>query len=149
MIAQGWPQLRDLADIAHLAASPANKQEFQDEIRRRVARIDGPDSVEMRRAPRALWNLLQVRVGDLLVALEGTVVRGIGQASFDSWQTYSFDRTHHYAQTACHPIEWIDWSDALGIRPTAPGKGVLGLASIQKHLSRVLQAWERVEARTR
>ena len=56
-----------------------------------------------------MWNLLSIREGDLIVALEGTTVRGICEAKKDAVDSYRYDNAceyaYEYAHTVCFPVK--------------------------------------------
>ena len=98
VIAQGWAKLGDLSRFVPWAATPDAKSRFRKQIAELAKRFYGADSPEIRRAPKALWQFLQIQAGDLVVALEGTQVRGITQAASSAVDGYWFDPSYLYGQ---------------------------------------------------
>ncbi len=142
VIAQGWPQIGDLRTIYSLASDPANERLFKDVIVE-LGRLHykGGDNFT---APEPMWNLSQVRLGDLLVGIEGTKVRGICQADRDAITSYRFDNSgyYNYAQTVCAPVEWREWDKVrMGEPPRAPGQSVLGIRRLRSEQEYVIKAW--------
>ena len=95
------------------------------------------------RAPAVFWNLLNLHRGDLVVALEGTDVRGICQLPADARFLYRHDRRFHYAQSL-ESVCWVDWSESrFGFTPTAPAQSVHGVKRLSGERDAVAEAWER------
>lgn len=137
VIAQGWPQFGDLQALYALGADPANEALFKAKIET-LSGVPGGDN-----APNPLWNLSQIRTGDLIVGVEGTLVRGICQAKVDGWASYHFDERFNYAQTVCGPVTWLQWNVGSMGRPPRTGRhGVWGCMKVQKERARVVEAWE-------
>jgi hypothetical protein len=80
------------------------------------------------RTPTVMWNLLNVQPGDVIVALEGTVVKGVCQVAVAGVQSYQYAPAYEYAQTIGFPVTWVDWDTTFfGFTPTPPSRGVLGI----------------------
>lgn len=148
VIAQGWPQLGDLRAYLTIARCAGGKAQFHEQIGELCTRVYGATSHEIQRAPKALWRFFQIDAGDLVVALEGTRVRGIAQAVSSAVEGYWFDPAHHYGQCTGRGIVWVDWDHAVITEtPTAPAQSVLAAAQIRKGKQQVLRGWERLHAK--
>jgi hypothetical protein len=89
-----------------------------------------------------LWRFFQIRAGDLVVALEGTRVCGIAQATAGALTGYWFDFRYHYAQCIGTNVRWLDGNTAkMPEKPTAPAQGVLAATQLQNDRALVLAAW--------
>jgi hypothetical protein len=94
------------------------------------------------RTPAVMWNLLNIRQGDLVVAIEGTNVKGICQVPEDGVKSYQYTPAYEYAQTVGFPVEWVDWEESMfGFIPTPPSRGVLGVAGLVQDSAQVISAW--------
>ena len=152
VMAQGWPQVGDLRTLCPLAAYPAQKNLVKSVVVELEKLTSREDSRTVEQAGDALWNLLQIQHGDLVVGIEGRRVRGICQVSSDATASYHFDSTgqYNYAQTVCSPAEWIDWNnDLLGIPPMAPMQSVVGVERLVKDSEQVAAAWDKFRSSTR
>ena len=150
VVAQGWPALGNLVSL--LPFVPNHRQEFVQAIQllgdvgygRDTERWQGDR--ETGRTPTVMWNLLDIREGDLIVALEGITVKGICEARKNAVNSYRYDDpdAYEYAQTVCFPVEWIDWDEERFVfTPEPPNKGVLGVAGLQNMRDQVIEAWDR------
>lgn len=140
VIAQGWPRLGNLARYARLAANPSNRETFELEVGQLALEKYGADQRE--RAPKALWRFFQIGGGDLVVALEGTTIRGIACAPVSAAEGYWHDPQFHYAQCIAKDVGWIDWDPTRIARtPIAPAQSVLAAAQIRNERHLVLIAW--------
>lgn len=136
VIAQGWPHLGNLQALFALAADPANEALFKAKIEEIFGEPGGDN------APNPLWNLSQIRAGDLVVGAEGTLVRGVCQAKVDAWASYRFDEQFNYANAVCYPVLWHIWNaERMGKPPRVGKHGVYGCMKVQKERDRVIEAW--------
>jgi hypothetical protein len=144
VIAQGWPLLGDISKIIPIVLNPATESKFQMEIKKLVV-----PTYDLDRAAKALWQLFKIKRGDLVVAIEGTRVRGITQARQSAVEAYSFDpnNRYDYRQCAGRDVNWIDWDERVAKPLTAPRKGVLAASRIHNDEQVVLEAWEKFAAR--
>lgn len=144
VVAQGWPGTGDLTALCRFIPNHRNYfdtavQMFGD-VAYRQHHWWHRDRVESR-TPTVLWNLLNLRRGDLLVGIEGTTVRGICEMPADGCDSYRYDGAYDYAHTVGHPVEWTDWDpQQLGPPPTAPNQSVNGLSKVQKERAAVIAA---------
>jgi len=146
VVAQGW---RDLGDLSSLLGSISqNKDKFVE-----VVQLLGDaaytntdwwsEDRKVERTPAVMWNLLNVRQGDLVVAVEGTTVKGICQIEQDAASSYHYAPAYEYAQTIGFPVEWVDWdAEAFGFAPTPPSRSILGLRGLNNESEAVKRAWE-------
>jgi len=144
VVAQGWPLLGDLRTLAPLASETANEGLFKSVIHQLATRAYPGDERAIAHAPEAMWTLMQVRSGDLLVGIEGRTVRGVCQVDRDAFASYWYDATgfYDYAQTVCRPVEWRDWDETLlGSPPEASRHGVMAIKGLQNESERVIEAW--------
>jgi hypothetical protein len=149
VVAQGWPLLGDLSELVPLVGH--NWRRFEAGIiaaNHRISPLDWAKSARLgealedqdHRAPKALWLFFQIQAGDLVVALEGTRVRGICEVRGDYW----YDADHHFAQCLGRDIHWVDWDRAvLGPPPPHPPRRLLGVAQVGKDRDWICQAWAR------
>lgn len=140
VVAQGWPRLGDLSAYARMASNAANRDMFEAGISRLCVERYGDDDGK---ASKGLWRFFQIAAGDLVVALEGTTVRGMTRMGTDAASGYWLDVRYHYAQSIGNAQEWIDWDLRTSRTPTAPAQSVLAAAQIQKERDLVFAAWAR------
>jgi hypothetical protein len=145
VVAQGWHALGDLSDLLPLV--PDQEEAFIEAIQRRGDSLYGSEqhwSNHRARtgAPTGLFNLLSIRAGDLVVAIEGTTVRGICQMGSDAKSSYAYDATREYAQTVGHPVAWVDWNDAT-FGPPPKATRMLAVRSLNEDRALVEMAWAR------
>jgi hypothetical protein len=151
VVAQGWPQVGDLRTLCPLAAHPDQMDLVKKVVGELATLHFGKGSKQIRRARKVMWNLLQIRRGDLVVGIEGTRVRGICQVGSDATASYHFDSTgqYEYAQTVCSSAEWIDWNnDLLGVPPATPQLGILGVQGLVNDSEQVAAAWDKFRSGT-
>lgn len=102
----------------------------------------------IRKIPLSMFNLLNLRAGDLIVALEGTAVKGICQIEKDAIDSYEFQPTYNYAHTIGYPVKWVDWNDRiLGRAPIAPGQSVYGICGLSKQRDYIITCWTRFQSK--
>lgn len=151
VIAQGWSNLGTLSSLLPLIGQ--DEEGFM-----QIIQIIGDTTYkEMigwdkdrnnNRAPRVMWNLLSIKNGDLIVAIEGTKVKGICEIKKDAIETYMYQPEYDYAQAVGFPVEWIDWSeDKFGFTPTAPAQSVLGIRRLHTEQDEVVTAWQKYKSK--
>jgi hypothetical protein len=72
VVAQGWPDLGNLVTLCTLVGAGDRNAFIQT-----VAALDRIGYGTATHADRVMWDLLNMRAGDLVVGIEGTTVRGI------------------------------------------------------------------------
>lgn len=152
VVAQGWCNLGNLSLLR--AFVPDMKNHFIEVVQLvgDAAYLDrslwaNQDRANTR-APTVMWNLMNVCAGDLVVAIEGTRVRGLCEVTQDALTSYRYQPAWEYAQTIGFPVDWVDWNvQRFGEPPTAPSQGVLGIRSLNKERVVVEQAWSKVRTR--
>lgn len=144
VVAQGWPDLGDLAGLCPLVGS-GNQVEFTNA----VACLENIAYGAATHAARVMWNLLSIEQDDLVVGIEGTTVKGICQLQQNGWESYRllFPESYNYANTIGFPVVWNDWNQqTFGFTPTTPAQGVQGIAGLQKDAERIENAWQQLQA---
>ena len=144
VVAQGWPQIGDLRTIVPLAGQKSTERLFRSVVTELAKRVYRPRDRDIDRAPEAMWSLLQVRTGDLVVAIEGTSVCGVCQVGAAATDSYLFDASEptEYKQTVCSLVDWLDWDKAkLGVPPTPPAQSVMAIKRLKKDSDLVVAAW--------
>lgn len=145
VIAQGWNALGDLTSL--LGPVSGDKEKFI-----QIVQILGDAAYageswwqkdrQESRTPAVMWKLLSLKQGDLVVAVEGTTVKGICQLERDALNSYSHQPAYEYAQTIGFPVRWVDWKEEeFGFVPKPPSHGVLGIAGLQDESLAVKNAW--------
>lgn len=140
IIAQGWPKLGDLTGICPLVTS-GNRAEFVAV----VSCLENITSGVTTHAAEVIWNMLNMANGDLIVGIEGTVVKGICQLEQNGWESYRllFPEVYEYANTIGFPVIWHDWNSKIfGPPPTPPGQSVQGIAGLRNEAQRIENTWQ-------
>lgn len=153
VVAQGWRHLGDISTLARFI--PDGRDDFVSVIQLlgdtsyRGENWWEQDDRKPTRAPTVMWNLLSVGGGDLVVAIEGTAVRGICQVSSDAISSYIYQRDWEYGQTIGFPVTWHDWdADLFGPAPQPPSRGILGIRGLDQDSDTVRRVWEAFEGRS-
>ncbi len=151
IVAQGWGDLGSLVSLKQFF--PHNQNDFFHVIQLLgdVAYKDAnhwfnTDKADRNptRCPTVMWNLMDVKKGDLIVGIEGTMVMGICKMPSDGIASYRYDGEYDYAQTIGFPVEWIDWdSNIFGFTPTPSNQGILGIRGLNKDSQAVIDAWKK------
>lgn len=146
VVAQGWPTLGDLSALRRFV--PAHEDIFKAAVQlfgevECTAYDWWAEDRKPTRTPSVMWNLLNLRQGDVVVGIEGTTVRGICELPFEACESYQYHGAYDYAHTVGHPVEWVEWSSALGAPPRPPKQSVNGLRQLQSEREAVLAAWRR------
>jgi hypothetical protein len=154
VVAQGWCDLGSLISLKQFF--PNNKNEFE-----QVIQLLGDVAYQGRdwwrdrdrnssRCPSVMWNLMDIKLGDLIVGIEGIKVMGICEMNSDGIASYRYDGEYEYAQTIGFPVQWIEWDDSIfGFTPTAPSQGVLGIKGLNDESKAVIDAWENYKSQSR
>jgi hypothetical protein len=102
----------------------------------------------IRKIPLSMFNLLSLSTGDLVVALEGTAVKGICQIEKDALDSYEFQASYNYAHSVGYPVKWMDWTTRIfGRVPTPPGQSVYGIRGLSKEKEYVISCWSKVQSK--
>lgn len=147
VVAQGWPLFGDLSKKINFRYQ-LNRNEIKEAIQHiGDEAYQGYDhwknDREPRRTPRIFWNLLNLRVGDLIVGIEGTHVRGICELPKHGIDGYSYDPLYNYAHGFGGSVQWIDWSQSIfGIPPSPPRLSVHGIAKLSNQAHHVEDSWK-------
>lgn len=148
VVAQGWRSLGNLTTLLRLI--PNKFPEFV-----KITQLLGDATWEKEKwwqdkdrneanTPTIMWNLFNIKEGDLIVAVEGRKVKGVCQFSSNSVQTYQHQAAYEYAQTVGHPVQWVDWSTTrFGFTPSTSSKGFKGIKRLEKEKNNVVSAWEK------
>ena len=151
IVAQGWSALGNL-DLLKKCL-PNNKREFF-----QIIQLLGDVAYEgswwsgydrnARRCPSVMWNLMNVKKGDLIIAIEGITVKGICEMPIDGVESYRYDDSYEYAQTIGFPVKWVDWNkNNFGdFIPTAPKLSVQGIRGLNKESFDVKEAWKKYKS---
>ncbi len=140
VVAQGWPGPGDLRTLCALVRGDDEETFLQtvDSLVRVAGYANAP------KVNRIMWNLLSVGAGDLVVGVEGIIVRGICELNRNGWESYQYQspEAYNYAQTIGFPVKWIDWdAEVFGFTPIPPRQGVPGVRRLQNESHEVLRAW--------
>jgi hypothetical protein len=142
VIAQGWRELGDLSRYARSARLASSREAFETGISNLCIQHYGDDDG---RASKGLWRFFQIAAGDLVVAIEGTTVRGVTQALTSADDGYWLDPRFPYAQCIGNAQCWIDWDYRhIARTPTAPAQGVLAASQIRNERGLVFAAWRQL-----
>jgi hypothetical protein len=106
-------------------------------------------------------NLLnKIELGDIVVAIEGTRVRGIAEICSFTRYVYDIDgwvsgcdpkdwhpKRGYFEYAHClFPVKWVDWEElGAGWIPQAPARSVKGIRGV--HDAKVVEVWEAYKAR--
>jgi hypothetical protein len=90
-----------------------------------------------------MWNLMNVKKGDLIIGIEGRQVMGICEMPSDATESYKYGGGYEYAQTIGFPVKWVDWNkNNFGdFIPTTPKLAVLGIRGLNNERGEVIKAW--------
>ncbi|MFI0398468.1 MAG: hypothetical protein ACH34X_05280 [Thiolinea sp.] len=141
VVAQGWPQLGDLKTLCKLAGNAKNHEVFKQVIAALALAVGD----ENQRPQEVMWKLLNLQKGDLIIGIEGTVVKGICQMPHSAADSYRYDGddAFNYSQTVGFPVTWVDWDEELfGFTPKAPAQSVPGIAGLVNDQDKIIKAWD-------
>lgn len=146
-VAQGWPKLGDLSKQLEFMYQMDKAQTYEDIKRIGDKAYKGSEHWEKDRLPsgipRVFWNLLSLRKGDLVVAIEGTTVRGVCELNQHGVDGYLFDQNYNYAHRFGGDVDWIDWDRRIfGEPPTPPRLSVKGISKLSNQAHYVIKLWE-------
>jgi hypothetical protein len=147
VIAQGWSALGDLTSLKTFYFG-SNKKGFKETIQ-----LLGDTTYKgkhwfdknrkLNKCPSVMWNMMDIKKGDLIIGIEGTTIKGICEISVDGIKSYNYDDRYEYAQTIGKFVEWIDWDKSLfGFTPSTPRQGVHGIKHLNKKSSVIIAAWK-------
>lgn len=137
-----WPEMRDggyvaigwneLGDLSELRRDQASKDKLQAAM---AKTFPGPANVVSRKANEVFKFVTWVQQRDLVLAMEGGTVRGVGRIAGD----YSFVAGGTFAHR--RPVEWLSLSDWTLPRVEAPRTTFVRLG---KHFPSLVEAERRI-----
>ncbi|MDD2864572.1 MAG: hypothetical protein PHC99_07580 [Methylococcales bacterium] len=141
VVAQGWKKLGDLASFNLFY--PNHKDLFKQNIKA-LGDIGNGNKIWWHRdeCPSVMWNLMKLKTGDLVVALEGEKVMGIAEMPSDSLASYRFDSGFEYAHTVGFGVKWVDWNEKNTFKFAPLIKRPFGIKNLKKERDSVIKAWE-------
>ncbi len=145
VVAQGWGGVGDLVSLKpfhpnHKKLFIQNIQVLGDIAYKDAYWWKNEDRNESR-CPTIMHNLMGLKKGDLIIALEGRTVKGICQMPSDGLDSYRLDKGFTYAQTVGFGVKWVDWSeDRFGLPPNPPAIP-FGIDRLVNERQRVIDAW--------
>lgn len=146
VVAQGWPEFGDLSKKIQFHYN-LKRYEFDDMIKKIGDDTYGDKKQwvknrESHRAPRIFWNLFNLKLGDLVVAIEGTIVRGICRLNQNGFDGYMYDPTYDYAHAFGGKVTWEDWIETnFGVPPITPSKGIHGISKLRNQANEIKIVW--------
>ena len=146
IIALLYPEVSDLTPL--LTVDRKNKAAWANHLLARQRQIDG-DAVRedaVRYAAKALGFLLQYQEDDLVVALEGTHVRGICQMPIDAVEGYRYDEVFNGAHIVADDVAWIDLSPQDAQQFAVSYRGIQGARGMRTSADLAWSIWSRLEA---
>ena len=132
LIALLYPEVSDLTPL--LTVDRKNKAAWENHLLARQRQIDG-DAVRedaVRYAARALRFLLRFQEDDLVVAVEGTHVRGICQMPIDAVEGYRYDEVFNGAHIVADDVAWFDLPPQDAQRFSVLYRGIQGARGMDK-----------------
>lgn len=137
VVAQGWPALSVESLIPFVI--DGDRAAFDSIFTALYKRVYPTDQ---ERAARIMWDLLSLKQGDIIVAIEGRKVSGITELTTDSVSSYRHDKFHQYANSISYGVNWRDWETVSpDFVPTAPSQSVQGIRQPQQDREQVLKVW--------
>ena len=146
VVAQGWPKFGDLSKQLVFKYQMDKPQTYEDIKNIGDKVYKGANHWEKDRlpsgTPRVFWNLLNLKKGDLVVAIEGTTVRGVCELKQHGVDGYSFNPNYNYAHGFGGDIDWINWEEKnFGEPPTSPRLSVKGISKLSNQAQYVIKRW--------
>ena len=141
IVAQGWSRLKNLVSLQPFY--PNHEDLFKQNIKA-LGDIGYKNKEWFHRdnCGEVMWNLIKLKKGDLVIALEGRTVKGICEMPSDGIESYRFDEGFEYANTVGFGVKWVDWSEnTFGFTPN-PKAIPFGIERVVNDKERVIEAWK-------
>ena len=142
-IAIGW---RDLGDLTTLARQNVIKGE---KSFKKIIIILGEIAYKKKKwwivtdqkyVPQIIWKFFNIKKGDIIIAVEGTRVKGFCRVDDNMILQYQWQGCYEYAHCIASCVEWVDWNKLkTDFVPTVPAKGIKGIKNLKKERKRVCQ----------
>jgi Ni,Fe-hydrogenase I small subunit len=88
--------------------------------------------------PEIFWKLFHIQHGDIIVAIEGTKVRGFCKVDDRVKLQYQWQNCYEYAHCIASCVEWTDWKELQTTYiPKTPSKGIKGIKYLKKERDKV------------
>lgn len=144
VIAQGWPRLGNLESYSKLVAND-NKLQFYKKLEERC-RKKGANSISSTPTQIAdiMWNLFNLKVGDIVVAIEGRSVRGLCCMKQNGCESYSYTKDLNYAHGFGKDLEWIEWDESKTPLPRSVHSRAKGIMAVRKARADILRGAEKL-----
>ena len=143
VIAIGWRNLGDLTSLT-------NQDIIKDEKAfKRIIAILGEVAYKKKKwwiatdqkyVPQIFWKFFNIKKDDIIIAVEGTKVKGFCRVDDNIVLQYRWQGCYEYAHCIASWAEWIDWDELQSVFvPIAPSKGIKGIKNLKKEHKRVCQ----------
>jgi len=90
--------------------------------------------------PGIFWKLFNIKEDDIIIAIEGTNVKGFCRVDENVRLQYAWMDCYEYAHSIASCVEWIDWTELkTTFVPKTPSKGIKGIKYLKKERKAVYQ----------
>jgi hypothetical protein len=146
IVALFYPEIDDLTPI--LDSYREDEEQWFDTVQKRQDSLGASDDLNaaVKYGARALRYLLRSKAGDLVVAIEGTDIRGICQIDGDSMENYRYEKTSKGAHIVADGIKWYDLPTAIAGLFAVSSRGVQGARQMHDSAQLALEIWEKLIA---
>jgi len=154
-IAIGWPELGSLEK--YVRDRPDWERRFKSylQIRGDVAYTNSrqwqASERDFDQVPSIFWRMLQIKKGDLVLAVESgneltlgrPTIRGVCRASADAINSYAYDDAYHHAHRVCPDTKWVAWDRLSMGEPSFPKQNFRTLCQDDSQIDTVMAGWEK------
>ncbi len=146
IVALFYPEIDDLTPI--LESYRGDEEQWFDTVQKRQDSLGASNDLNtaVEYGARALRYLLRAKAGDLVVAIEGTDIRGISQIDGDAVENYRYDKGFKGAHIVADDIKWYDLPTAIGGLFAVSSRGVQGARQMHDSAELALDIWEKLIA---
>ena len=142
LVAQEWADIEGLGEVLDVVHGPGGRRAVQEKLESLVG-SDVWERIRLDGTVDAVLGFLDMKAGDMVIALSGKRVAGVCMLEYDATDSYEYRHGHVYAHTTGYPVTWYKWDqDKHGPAPQPPEK-VKGLTEAQCDRAMVFAAWRR------